>query len=395
MAQPPSPRPAPAHSVPTLDDPERQARWQARIDRLTKPLGALGQIEALALQLAMAQGLDPAEPPRSAPAGDSSPGARIALDAPQALVFAADHGLAREGVSAYPQEVTAQMVLNMVQGGAAVSVLARLHGFDLTVVDAGVAHALPLADGHLSAAGVRFASRPLGPGTANPLQGPAMDAARAQAALDTGAALVRALPGRVLALGEMGIGNTSSAALLFAALTGEAVQDLVGRGTGLDDTQLTRKREVLVRVADRHGLRPGVRLPAEAALQAVGGFEIGMMAGALLQGARERRVLLLDGFIAGAAALLACAIVPAVAHHLVLCHRSAEAGHRRLLQHLLAGRPSGWPQAPLLDLDLRLGEGSGALLAWPLVQAAAALLHGMASFDDAGISGPALDAPPP
>lgn len=341
-----------------LDDITLAQRLRHRVDHLTKPLGALGQLEALAVQLGQILQRDRA--------------LAAALDAPQMVVFAADHGLAAEGVSAYPQAVTAQMVMNMAAGGAAVNVLARQHGFALTLVDAGVAADLS----HLAIAHHKVAL-----GTASALHGPAMSRAQAEQALQAGMDVVRPLPGRVLALGEMGIGNTSSAALLFAALCGLDVAETCGRGTGVDDARLAHKQAVLAQVAQHHA---HLEDPLDV-LAAVGGFEIAMMAGALLQGASQRRVLLVDGFIAGAAALVARALCPAVADYLVFCHRSHESGHRRMLQHLLL-RHASLPTAPLLDLDLRLGEGSGALLAWPLVLSAARLLDEMASFESAQVS---------
>ena len=187
---------------------------------------------------------------------------------------------------------------------------------------------------------------------------------------------VEALPGNVVALGEMGIANTSAAALLLARLTGANIMDAAGRGTGLDDAQLRHKQAVLARVLARHPATQPLDVVAE--LATLGGFEIAMMAGAMLQAASERRLVLVDGFIAGASALVAQALVPAVRDYLVFCHRSAETGHGLLLAHLKA--------RPLLDLDLRLGEGSGALLAWPLVQSAANFLNDMASFASAGVS---------
>lgn len=345
-------------AVAPLADSALAARLRHRVDHLTKPLGALGLLEALAVQLGLILNRDRA--------------LAEALAAPQMVVFAADHGLAAEGVSAYPQAVTAQMVMNMVSGGAAINVLARQHGFALTLVDAGVASdlsALPIQHHKIAF------------GTHSALQGTAMTRAQAEQALQTGMSVASARPGRVLALGEMGIGNTSSAALLFAALCDVNVTEVCGRGTGLDDAQLAHKREVLQRVARRHA---GLTDPLDL-LAAVGGFEIAMMAGALLQGASERRVLLVDGFIAGAAALVACALCPAVSGYLVFCHRSHESGHRLMLQHLMR-RETVLPHAPLLDLDLRLGEGSGALLAWPLVLSSAHLLDEMASFESAGVS---------
>jgi nicotinate-nucleotide--dimethylbenzimidazole phosphoribosyltransferase len=326
------------------------ARLQHRIANKTKPLGALGRLETLALQLGLIQRSE-----------------TITFDAPQMVVFAADHGIASESVSAFPQAVTLQMVGNMLAGGAAINVFARQHGFALQVVDAGVAAEL--------AAHPQLLQRKIASGTANICEGPAMSTTQALQALHTGMAVLRDLPGNVVAFGEMGIANTSAAALLLARLAGLPLSGVVGRGTGLDDAQLAHKQAVLTRALARHD---DVREPL-AVLAALGGFEIAMMAGAMLQAASERRVVLVDGFIAGAAALVACALVPAAKDYLVFCHRSAERGHHLLLAHLQA--------APLLDLDMRLGEGTGALLAWPLLQSASLFLAEMASFDSAGVSG--------
>ena len=331
-------------------DADLQARLRHKIDYKTKPLGALGQLEDLALQLGLIQ--------RSQ---------TIGLEHPQMVVFAADHGIAAEGVSAFPQAVTAQMVGNMLAGGAAVNVLARQHGFALQVVDAGVAS--ELAD-HPS-----LVKRKIAYATQNICHGPAMTAAQCHAALQAGCNVVNELPGNVVAFGEMGIANTSSAALLLHRLAGVSLEDAAGRGTGLDDAQLRHKQQVLARAAAQH---PDALEPL-AALTALGGFEIAMMTGAMLQAASQRRVILVDGFIAGSAALVATALVPQAKDYMVFCHRSAERGHRLLLEHLGA--------KPLLDLGMRLGEGTGALLAWPLLQSSACLLREMASFESAGVSG--------
>ena len=333
-------------------DAALQARLQHKIDHKTKPLGALGRLEGLALQLGLIQRSE-----------------TVALTQPQMVVFAADHGVAFEAVSAFPQAVTLQMVANMLAGGAAVNVFARQHGFALQVVDAGVAAELP--------AHPQLLQRKLAFGTRNLCIEPAMTQAQAHTALYAGMQVVRDLPGNVVAFGEMGIGNTSAAALLLARLAGVSLTDATGRGTGLSDEQLTHKQGVLARALARN---PAATAPLEA-LADVGGFEIAMMTGAMLQAAAERRVVLVDGFIASAAALVAHALVPQVMDYLVFCHRSAERGHSALLAHLDA--------QPLLALDLRLGEGSGALLAWPLVQSAAAFLSEMASFESAGVSGKA------
>ena len=350
-------------TIASTANPSLQASLRHQIDHKTKPLGALGQIETLALQLGLIQ-----------------QSGRIELRQPQVVVFAADHGLADEGVSAYPQAVTVQMVLNMLQGGAAVNVLARQHGFGMTVVDAGVAAPIPALPASANSPAsdndspARLLNHRMGPGTRNMAHGPAMTEAQALATLQQGMAVVRELPGNVVAFGEMGIGNTSSASLLLAALSDVPLEAVVGRGTGLSDDQLTHKQRVLHKVAQLHA---AARAPL-AALAAVGGFEIAMMAGAMLQAASERRGILVDGFIAGAATLGARGLNPHCADYMVYTHRSAEAGHRLMLNQLQA--------QPLLDLGMRLGEGSGALVAWPLVQSAALLMNEMASFESAGVS---------
>jgi nicotinate-nucleotide--dimethylbenzimidazole phosphoribosyltransferase len=324
-------------------------RLQHRLDQLTKPRGSLGRLEALALQVGLIQQADAPQ-----------------LHAPQLVVFAADHGLTAQGVSAYPSEVTAQMVENFLAGGAAVSVLARQHGLALTVVDAGVRHDFAARDGLLICK--------VAAGTADASLGPAMSAAQCAQAIEHGRGVVRGLPGNVLLLGEMGIGNTSSAALLLARLGGFEIDACVGRGTGLDDAGLAHKLAVLRGVLALHATS---REPLQA-LAAFGGFEIAMMAGAALQAAQERRVIVVDGFIVGAAILVAARLAPAVLGCCVFSHRGDEAGHGLLLRHLGA--------QPLLQLGLRLGEGSGAALAWPLLDSAVRLLNQMASFESAGVS---------
>ncbi|NDY91301.1 nicotinate-nucleotide--dimethylbenzimidazole phosphoribosyltransferase [Ideonella livida] len=339
------PQDTPAH------DALRQT-LQARIDGKTKPLGALGRLEDLALQLGLIQ-------------GRPDPVARQA----RVIVCAGDHGIAHEGVSAYPQEVTWQMVMNFLAGGAAVNVLARSVGMEVQVVDAGVAHDFGRIAGLVHAK--------VAPGTANSAVQPAMTAAQCDAALARGRALAHqaAEAGcQVLALGEMGIANTSAASLLLHKLAGVPLEVATGRGTGVDDAGLARKRAVLTRAAARTGT-----LGAFDALCEYGGLEIAMMAGAMLGAAERRLLVLVDGFIASSALLAAYRLAPAVRDYAVFAHQSAEAGHAALLQALQA--------RPLLALDLRLGEGTGAVLAWPLVQAAAAFLDGMASFAAAGVSG--------
>ena len=351
-------------SVPVIDDlarPALAARLQDLLDNKTKPLGSLGRIEALAQRIGLILG-------QEAPH----------LESPQLVVFAGDHGLAARGVSAYPSDVTWQMVENFLAGGAAVSVLARQHGIGLTVVDCGVRH--------------DFAPRPglvihkLAHGTADALDGPAMSALQCGTAMGNGALVVKGLPGNALLLGEMGIGNSSAASLLMSRLAGLDIVACTGAGTGLDAEAVTRKIGILREVLAR---RPQAKTPLEA-LAAFGGFEIATMVGAVLQAALERRVILVDGFIASAAVLVASALQPVVLQRCVFAHCSGERGHALMLAHLRA--------EPLLDLGLRLGEGSGAALAWPLLVSACAILREMASFESAGVSrqdeAPVIDAAP-
>ena len=324
---------------------------QRAIDAKTKPLGALGVLEAIAAQVARIQNT---LTPR--------------LQRCRLTLFAGDHGIAEEGVSAYPQAVTRQMVANFLAGGAAANVLARTNGVDLQVVDAGVAGDPVEAPG--------LVSRRIAAGTRNFASSPAMTAGQRDSALSAGEALGAAVAADAAAFGEMGIGNTSSATLVAHKLTGAGLEDLVGRGAGLDDAGLARKHEILERAARR----TAPRLDPADALREYGGFEMVMMAGAMAGAARTGAVVLVDGFIAGVAALAAVGMAPALRDYLVFAHRSAEHGHGAVLAALDA--------RPLLDLDMRLGEGTGALLAWPVLQCAAAMLSEMASFESAGVSGP-------
>ena len=333
-------------------DAALRARVQAALDAKTKPLGALGRLEPLALQLALIQRRE-----------------RPRLHAPQLVVFAADHGIAAQGVSAYPAAVTRQMVLNFLAGGAAVSVLARQHGIAVTVADCGVAAEFD-AHPQLRRLKVEGAEH----GTADASRGPALSAAQCEAAIAHGRRLVAGLPGNALLLGEMGIGNSSAAALLMARLSGAPLEVCVGRGTGLDDAGLAHKRRVLQRALDANA---GARTPLQA-LAALGGLEIAAMVGALQQAGAQGRVIVVDGFITTAAVAVAAALQPALLQRCIFAHRSQETGHARWLQQLDA--------APLLDLELRLGEGSGAALAWPLLESACRVLDEMASFESAGVS---------
>ncbi|MBS0294417.1 MAG: nicotinate-nucleotide--dimethylbenzimidazole phosphoribosyltransferase [Proteobacteria bacterium] len=345
--------------IPSIDDAALTARLQHLIDHKTKPLGALGRLERLMLRLGQILGSE-------APA----------LHAPQMLVCAADHGLAARGVSAYPSDVTWQMVENFLAGGAAVSVLARQHGLQLTVADCGVARAIPAREAEPGAP-LLLCCR-IAAGTQDASLGPAMSATQCSEALHNGVTIVRGLPGNVLLLGEMGIGNTSAASLLLARLAGVPLEDCVGAGTGLDAAGIARKRAVLQQALDANA---GATEPL-AALAALGGFEVATLAGAVLQAAAERRVIVVDGFITSAAVLVAARLAPHVRQRCVFAHRSGERGHAFMLEAMEA--------EPLLDLGLRLGEGSGAALAWPLLDSACRVLREMASFESAGVAGPSM-----
>ncbi|TDV34651.1 nicotinate-nucleotide-dimethylbenzimidazole phosphoribosyltransferase [Paraburkholderia caballeronis] len=325
---------------------------QHLIDTKTKPPGSLGRLEGLALQLGMIQRTT-----------------RPRIERPAMIVFAGDHGIAEEGVSPYPQAVTVQMVANFVAGGAAINAFSGVAGLTLEIVDAGVATPLPasptLIDAHI------------GRGTRNFAREPAMSRDEAIAALAAGAARVRhhaALGTNVIGFGEMGIANTSSAACLMSRLCGVPVAECVGRGTGLDDAGVAKKRDVLAAALERHA---DVRDPLDV-LATFGGFEIAMMAGALLAAAQARMVILVDGFIATSALVVADALARNVRDYCVFAHASNEAGHRRMLDYFGARE--------LLALDLRLGEGTGAALAVPLLRAAAAFVNEMASFESAGVA---------
>ncbi len=378
------------HSI-TISAPDRaiEKLLENKVDRKTKPLGALGQLEALAVQIGtIQQTLTPI------------------LQQPQMLVFAGDHGAAKAGISAYPQDVTWQMVGNFLDGGAAINVFCRQNGIALSVVDAGVAHDFetgetgetgdrprfpqfpeseienrglsPVSEKPWSVPG--FINAKIAHGTANYLEQPAMTSIQCAEAITRGAAIVRELAGQgcnVVGFGEMGIGNTASASLITHCLTDTPLHDCIGRGTGLDDAGLARKQGLLEQAIQRRQAEGEDKAPLSI-LAEFGGFEIAMMVGAMLAGAEAKMLLLIDGFIVGSAALVASRLQPALLDYCVFCHRSAEPGHRAQLQAMQA--------EPLLDLGLRLGEGTGAALAWPLVQAAVAFLNEMASFESAGVA---------
>lgn len=334
---------------PAAADPGQVRR---HLDRLTKPPGSLGRLEDAAVRLAGITG-DPPPPLRNR----------------TVFVLAGDHGVARRGVSAYPREVTAQMCRNLASGGAAVTVLARSVGARVVVADLGVDAELGAPPGLLD--------RKVRRGTRDLSVGPALTRGEAESAVLVGARLVEedAPPADVVALGEMGIGNTTPASALTAALTGSPVDRVVGPGTGVGDAELARKRAIVERALSRvRGVADPLALLAE-----VGGLEIAGLAGVTLAAAGRGVPVVVDGFIAAAAALVAVRLAPPAAGYLFAGHRSAEPGHGALLEAL--------GLEPLLELGLRLGEGTGAVLALPVLEGAGALLREMATFESAGVSG--------
>ena len=339
----------------TSPDQGMAAALQHKIDQKTKPLGALGQLEKTANKIGLIQqSLTPE------------------FMQPYMLVFAGDHGAAKAGVSAFPQDVTWQMVENFLSGGAAINVFARQNEMHLAIIDAGVAHDFGKRAGLINAKVAR--------GTANYLEQPAMTAEQCAQAIERGAEISRNLASNgcnIVGFGEMGIGNTAAASLITHCLTGAALADCVGRGTGLDDAGLARKQALLETALNRYRDAGGNNEPL-AVLAEFGGFEIAMMVGAMLGAAEAKMTLLIDGFIVSAAVLTATKLFPALLDYCVFCHRSAEPGHQAQLQAMQA--------EPLLDLGLRLGEGTGAALAYPLVCAALGFLNEMASFESAGVS---------
>jgi len=344
-----------AAAAATVHPPDRQAAAAAAElqDRLTKPRGSLGRLESIGIQLAGLAGVNP--PPVPTPA--------------TVTIFAGDHGVLAEGVSPWPQEVTAQMVANFATGGAAINVLARHSGVGVVVVDVGVATPLLAAEG--------VVQRRVRPGTANLAAGPAMTVVEARQALDVGTEFAEAAVGRgarCLITGDMGIANTTPSAALIAAVTGRRPAEVTGRGTGIDDATLALKIEVIETALSR--------LAADAdpltVLAEVGGLEIAALAGYIVAGAAAGVPVVVDGVVATAALVVAEALVPGTSAWCVAGHRSVEPGASAALAHLR--------MEPVLDLGLRLGEGTGALLALPIVQAAAKILGEMATFDSAGVA---------
>jgi nicotinate-nucleotide--dimethylbenzimidazole phosphoribosyltransferase len=345
------------HAIGPLDA-GAMAGAAARWDTLTKPHGSLGRLERLACQVAGITGQ-----------------ARPRVVERLVFVLAGDHGVTAEGVSAYPSAVTAQMVHNFARGGAAINVLSRHVGARVVVVDMGVDAELPALSGLIS--------KKVGLGTRNFAQQPAMTPAEALTCVETGIALAEAeirAPHTWVVTGDMGIGNTTASSAIVATMTGAAVERVTGRGTGVTGAALAHKAAVIKQALDLH--RPNAADALEV-LSKVGGFEIGGLAGIILGAAARRCPVVLDGLIATAAALLALGLVPAVREYLIAGHRSVEPGHTIALQALKL--------EPVLDLELRLGEGTGGVLALPVLEAACRLLDEMATFDEAGVAteGPA------
>ncbi|MGN7470853.1 nicotinate-nucleotide--dimethylbenzimidazole phosphoribosyltransferase [Brevibacillus sp. SAFN-007a] len=339
---------------PAIAPRNQEASEQTRqhVDQLTKPLGSLGRLEELAVELA-------------AMTGETFP----VVTPPGVLVFAADHGVAAEGVSAYPQEVTAQMLLNLVNGGAGINVFARQIGAMQKFIDVGVAV-------EVKAPGV--INKRIRACSGNMLREAAMSADEAQRTLAVGFELAERIideGAKLLIVGEVGIGNTTASSAILSALTGADPDEIVGRGTGLDDAGWQRKKAVVREALALH--RPNANEPLDV-LAKVGGLEIGAMAGAMIGAASRRVPVLLDGFIATVAALLAVRLAPQVADYLIAGHRSQEPGHAFVLNVL--------GKQPLLDLNLRLGEGSGAAIAFSIVEAASWMVREMATFASAGVS---------
>jgi nicotinate-nucleotide--dimethylbenzimidazole phosphoribosyltransferase len=340
-------------AVQPLDEAAMEAA-RSRQDQLTKPQGSLGRLEEISIRVAGMVG------------SPTVPG----LQRKVVVVMAGDHGVVAEGVSAYPQDVTAEMVLNFLRGGAAINVFARQAGARVVVVDMGIAADLPARPG--------MTVRKVGRGTANLSRGPAMTRGQAEESILAGAEVINEEIGRgldILATGDMGIGNTTPSAAIAAAILGVPAEAVAGRGTGVDEAGLRRKTEVIQRGLKVNQPDGGDGLDV---LAKVGGFEIGGLAGAMLAAAAGRKPVVIDGFISGAAAMIAVKLAPAVRGYLIAGHISEERGHRLMLE---------WLQLrPLLDLNLRLGEGTGAVLAVHLVEAACLALNEMATFGEAGVS---------
>ena len=330
-------------------------KTQKRLDNLTKPQGSLGRLEELAKQVVEITQKD-------------NPGLKNKV----IFTFAADHGVTEEGISAYPKEVTAQMVYNFIRGGAGINVLAAHAGAKVVVADLGVAEKLSVADGN------SFVDKKIALGTKNFAKGPAMTKEEAVSSIESGIEIFLDEWNKgidIVGIGEMGIGNTASASAISAVITGKAVKELTGRGTGIDDKTHFRKIEVVQKAIElnKPDSKDGIDI-----LSKVGGFEIGGLAGVVLAAASERVPVVIDGFISTAAALIAYKLEPKVKDYLIASHCSVEKGHKAILDYL--------GLKPILDLSLRLGEGTGAALAMNIVDAAVKVLNEMATFEAAGVS---------
>ena len=337
-------------SLPEIQRPDRAILplLQKHLDNLTKPPHSLGRLEELARSFGLMRG-----------------SANLILKKRAIFTFAADHGISRAGVSAYPREVTAQMVFNFIRGGAAINVLCRHYGIQNVVVDAGVDYDFPEMAG--------LVSRKVGRGTENFLERPAMTVEEAMQSVETGMDLGQGYD--LLGTGDMGIGNTTSSAAICALFTGLPVEEVVGRGTGVDDDRLRHKTNVICDALARH--KPSASNPLDV-LAKVGGFEIGAIAGFILGAASRRIPVVVDGFISGAGAMVATRLEPACRDYLFFSHVSRERGHRRMLEFFDAH--------PILDLDMCLGEGTGAAIAMDVITAAVRVYNEMATFDSASVS---------
>ncbi|MDQ7782578.1 MAG: nicotinate-nucleotide--dimethylbenzimidazole phosphoribosyltransferase [Desulfomonilaceae bacterium] len=342
------------HRIVPQDESYRR-KAKERLDQLTMPHWALGRLMGLAVDLA---GMTGSMSPRTE---------RKAI-----VVMAGDHGVVAEGVTKYPQEVTVQMVLNILNGGAGINALVQLTNAEVFVVDMGVAGDLsPAKDSD------RFLSRAIGPGTANIAAGPAMTRTDAVRAVETGIRIAVELGGSydLLGTGDMGIGNTTPSSAIIAAFTGAAPADVTGRGTGIDEEQFRHKIRVIEKILQTNKPDPGDALDV---LAKVGGFEIGGIAGLIVGAASMRKPILIDGLISTAGAMIAYGLAPVTADYMIAAHMSVEQGHKAALEFI--------GKRPLLDLDLRLGEGTGAAAAMPLVDGAVRILTQVATFEEAAVS---------
>ena len=333
---------------------ELQKTIQHKIDFKTKPVGALGRLEEIALQICLIQNTD-----------------KPKLINPHILIFASDHGIAKEGVSAYPQDVTWQMVYNFLNGGAAINVLAKQNNIVVKVIDAGVNKEFENLPNLISAK--------IGYGTKSFLFGKAITEIQLKECKKQAKKIVNKViettGSNIIGFGEMGIGNTSSASLIMNCLTGIDLKDCIGKGTGLNDEQLAKKYEILNKALSNNKL--ATHLPYDV-LQTFGGFEIAMITEAMLEANEKKCIIMVDGFIATSAFLLAHKINPTIIQNAIFCHQSDEKGHKLLLDYLQV--------KPLVNLNMRLGEGTGCAVAYPIIQASVNFLNQMASFETAGVS---------